>query len=240
MATISNDKHMIRNLFEKKTPSSKSSKHEDYVESVRSEYNVFFRKVFQMLNFNGISGDYCEFGCHGARTFTTAHAALHAATHAVDRHLWAFDSFLGLPESSLAEDEHPMWKAGTYKTGKDDFIRRCVEKGIPRDHFTVVPGFYEETLGKDRPADLKLPTDVAFAFIDCDMYSSTQSVLGFIEPMLKNGMVIALDDYFCYSAERPSGERLALLEMFNEDSRFKLLPYANFHWAGTSFIVEGA
>jgi O-methyltransferase len=210
----------------------------DYKSFIMSEYMNFFRKVFQMQNFNGITGDYVEFGCHGALTFPTAYQASGVATHQVDRHFWAFDSFAGLPDSSLPEDEHPMWVAGEYRTSQDDFIKKCTDRGIPENKFSVVPGYFEDTIGNPTENKHTLPKDIAFVFVDCDMYSSTQTVLKYIEPFVKNGMVIAFDDYYCYSSQYPSGERLAFIEMLKEHPTFDMLEYSNFHWGGASYIVE--
>ena len=39
----------------------------------RSFKQQFFWCVFKALAFNGIDGDYAEFGCHGGMTFTLAY-----------------------------------------------------------------------------------------------------------------------------------------------------------------------
>jgi hypothetical protein len=49
-------------------------------------------------------------------------------------------------------------------------------------------------------------------YIDCDLYSSTKTVMAFLGSRLKHGMIVALDDYYCYSATGISGERLACLD----------------------------
>ena len=50
------------------------------------------------------------------------------------------------------------------------------------------------------------------AYIDCNLYSSTVTVLEFLAPRLKHGMIVAFDDYFCWSPTQVSGERFALHE----------------------------
>jgi hypothetical protein len=82
------------------------------------------------------------------------------------------------------------------------------------------------------------PVNIALAFIDCDMYSSTKSVLRFLMPRLKHGMIIAFDDYFCWSATQVSGERRAMLEAFGRNEKWQLLPYMQFGYHGQSFVVE--
>ena len=154
------------------------------------------------------------------------------------RHMWAFDSFQGLPEASGSQDKHPQWKKGTMATGVDTFQKICTAHGIPKTDYTVIEGFYEETLTQ-MPHTVP-PIDIALAYIDCDMYSSTKTVLEFLMPRLKHGMIIGLDDYFCWSADQISGERRALLEMFTSSNQWRLERYRDYGWAGVSFVVEYA
>jgi O-methyltransferase len=211
-----------------------------YHAHARHEYGdrrEFFRKALMALEFNGIAGDYAEFGCCGAMTFCMAYEFLaQRRASAAPVHLWAFDSFQGLPESAVTEDAHPVWTPGSFKMSLEEFHRRCRVHRVPRDAYTVVPGFFEETLGPG--ASGARPEKIRLAYVDCDMYSSTQTVLRFLEPRLQHGMILAFDDYYCCSASLPSGERLAAAEMFATHPRFRLVPYVQFGWHGMSFLVE--
>ena len=51
-------------------------------------------------------------------------------------------------------------------------------------------------------------------------------------------MIIAFDDYFCWSEAYISGERMAMLELFSGASDWNLVPYIQFGWHGLSFVVE--
>lgn len=195
---------------------------------------VFFHHAFKALTFNGISGDYVEFGCHGGMTFGLAYRESRRHQHQCQ--LWAFDSFAGLPDTDEAEDEHPFWRAGTLATPVEQFHQTCASHGIPRQAYETVVGFYDETLPALGAASA--PTDIALAYIDCDLYSSTRTVLAFLLPRLKHGMIIAFDDYFCWSATQPAGERRAMKELFDEHPQWSLLPYVTFGWHGQAFIVE--
>ena len=55
---------------------------------------------------------------------------------------------------------------------------------------------------------------------------------------MKHGMIIAFDDYFCWSRSQISGERKAMLEFFSKNNRWQLVPYMQFGWHGNSFVVE--
>ena len=197
----------------------------------RLERQAFFYNAFKALRFNDISGDYAEFGSYGGHTFVLAYRE--SRRHGHSAHLWAFDSFAGLPPPQAKQDAHPEWREGKMATSLDEFHAICSAQGIPREAYTVVPGFYEQTL-----PTATAPTDVALAYVDCDLYSSTTEVLEFLEPRLKHGMIVAFDDYFCWSAAQISGERKAMLELVSEDPRWEWVPYMRIGWHGTSFVIE--
>lgn len=198
------------------------------------ERNRFFYNAFRALTFNGIDGDYLEFGSHSGVTFGMAYHE--AKQHQHGARLWAFDSFQGLPDQQESKDEHPKWQEGRLHTSLERFHKICRRKGVPRQAYEVVPGFYEDSLKKFGPNDA--PANVALAYIDCDLYSSTKEVLAFLEPRLKHGMIIAFDDYYCWSETQASGERRAMLEMLGDHPKWRLVPYHAFGWHGQSFFVE--
>jgi O-methyltransferase len=195
---------------------------------------AFFYNAFMALTFNGIDGDYAEFGSCGGMTFVLAYRE--SRRHKHNANFWAFDSFKGLPAPKGEKDSHPVWEEGAMSTSVDQFHDICASNGIPRRDYHVVPGFYEETLTSMSPTDE--PKNIALAYIDCDLYSSAQKVLEFLMPRLKHGMIIAFDDYFCWSPAQISGERRAKLEFFSNHSTWELIPFMRFGWHGNSFVVE--
>jgi hypothetical protein len=193
---------------------------------------LFFYNAFRALSFNGINGDYAEFGSWGGRTFAMAYREAKRFSHPAM--LWAFDSFQGLPVGG--EKEHPLWQAGAMSTPLPEFHRICRRNGVPPHAYAVVPGFYEDSLSA--LGGQKEPLNIALAYIDCDLYSSTKSVLQFLMPRLKHGMIIAFDDYYCWSPSHRAGERRAAEEAFAGDHRWRLERYVQYGWAGQSFVVE--
>lgn len=196
----------------------------------------FMRRAFTTLSFNGISGDYAEFGCCGGMTFKLAYQE--SRKRRFNCTLWAFDSFCGLPPQSAPGDRHPRWIEGTMKTSLHDFTALCRKNLIPESEYRIVAGFYKDTIGTGEPRDLRFPVDISLAYIDCDLYTSTKTVLNFLSARFKHGMIIAFDDYYCYSGTALSGERRALIEYLSTDRRYHFSPYAQFGWHGMSFIVE--
>lgn len=89
-----------------------------------------------------------------------------------------FDSFQGLPE---AWHEEP---AGSYSTGG-------VQPEVPAN-VRLHAGWFEQTL----PAFLEgNPGPVRFANVDCDLYSSTRTVLRLLRPRLVPGTVLVFDEF---------------------------------------------
>lgn len=193
----------------------------------------FFYKAFRTIQFNGVSGDYAEFGSHTANTFRLAYT--YSRSFRSRCHLWAFDSFAGLPEAANDLDKHARWTPGTLSISQKRFVATISKFGIRPGEYSIVSGYYEESLNRDGE---KYPSDIALAYIDCDLFSSTTTVLAFLRTRMKHGMIIAFDDYYCYSPDLPSGERLAFLEFAASSTEYHFLPFAQFGWHGMSFIVE--
>lgn len=202
------------------------------VERNAAGWQGFMFDAMVALGVNAIGGDYVEFGAEGGNTLTAAWRAVSGLGQ--HRHLWAFDSFAGLPASADPRDRHPQFKPG-YGLGLAAFHETVAGRGVPREAYTAVAGFYEETLrGRTEPAD------IALAYIDCNLYSSTVTVLEFLAPRLKHGMIVAFDDYYCWSPTGPSGERVAFLEFQAAHPEWHFLPFSRFNWGGLAFVVEDA
>jgi O-methyltransferase len=201
----------------------------------REGRHEFFRRAFKALSFNRIDGDYAEFGCWGGMTFSLAYHEARRSGHR--RRLWAFDSFEGLPSAATERDEHPVWQVGTLKTGLEEFRAICRKHGIPDAAYETVPGFYNVSLPR-LSREGTGPRAISLAYIDCDLHSSTLDVLRYLAPLLKHGMILAFDDYYCFSSSQTSGERAAASEFFAGQREWRLVPYVQFGWHGMSFIVE--
>ena len=92
--------------------------------------------------------------------------------------IYGFDSFEGLPED---------W----HQESKEVYSTRGKIPKVPV-HVTLIPGWFEETL----PLFLaKHEEDIALINIDCDIYSSTKTVLDLLSPRIKKGTIILFDEY---------------------------------------------
>ena len=99
--------------------------------------------------------------------------------------VFGFDVFSGLPE-----DWRPGFPKGTFGRG-----------GVPpvRPNVSLLVGLFEDTL----PAFLERNRqDVSFLHIDCDLYSSTRTVLRLCGPRIRKGTVLVFDEYLNYPGWR--------------------------------------
>jgi hypothetical protein len=110
---------------------------------------------------------------------------------------YGFDSFEGLPET---------WTMGALKGaftlhGKLPPVRRNVE---------LVPGFFETTL----PPFVAAHRDrkIAFMHVDCDLYSSTKTVLFSLRDLITEGTIIVFDEIFNFPNWQRTGEYKAFVE----------------------------
>jgi O-methyltransferase len=206
------------------------------IELMNEGLSRFFWDAFTAVTVNKISGDYVEFGSWGCNTLRHAYHA--CQQFGGGRHFWAFDSFQALPPLDDPRDQHPaLAPGGVGQGGVEAFYAMCDGYAVPRDAYTAVEGFFDHTLRSlGSTGD---PRDIAIAYIDCNLYSSTVSVFEFLAPRLKPGMVVGFDDYYLYNAETGvSGEREALNEFLEGHPQWHFRRFKDIHWGGVGFVVE--
>ncbi len=198
--------------------------------------------AFKFVYSNRIAGDYFEFGSYTGRTFRMAYThsrrpyVRETAEFEQPIHLWAFDSFEGLPEPSEV-DRFPRWERGAMQTTLHEFHAALDAWGVARDAYTVIPGFYEDTLTPELKTRMQ-GVRAAVAYIDCDFYSSTATVLRFLPPFLRAGSILCFDDYYAYRGSVSHGAQRAIAEFLSEHTHLQLHPWYRFGWGGRSFIVR--
>jgi predicted O-methyltransferase YrrM len=94
--------------------------------------------------------------------------------------IYGFDSFEGLPET---------WRSG-YPEGTFGLDSL---PDVPGSELVV--GWFDDTL----PGFMaEHPGPVDFLHVDCDLYSSTKTVLHLVGPRLRPGSIVVFDEYFNY------------------------------------------
>ena len=199
----------------------------------RQARNNVLTDVLRLLDFNGIDGDYIEFGCFRAETLPLVHRINRKLP--MQRHLWAVDSFQGIPEPKSFRDLHPRWQEGRKHTTKEEFLRRCRRAGVPEQAYTTIRCPFSN-LGALAPD--QLPTNIALAYVNCYLHSQVEQVLEVMRPRLKQGMVIIFDNYFACSRFHQSGDQAAFERFRNQDHGFRFCRYRDFGFAGAAFLAE--
>lgn len=186
------------------------------------------KKTVYMNSLEHQTGDYVEFGvytgssfCHSIKCFqkTEKYNPNQSQTKFI-----GFDSFEGFGEIDEI-DKHPFYVDQNFITDYST-VKKRVEKVIKKGYnFSLIKGFFDETLTKN-PSHYNIK-NIRIAFIDSDTYSSSKLALRFIKNHLKSGSHIILDDFYSYNGDPKKGISLAFSE-FLEDSGFtyrKVLDY---------------
>jgi hypothetical protein len=114
-------------------------------------------------------------------------ASITCLGNATCRPVHGFDSFEGLPED---------WQGTAETQGKFTLAGKLPQ--VP-SNVTLHKGWFDATL----PEFLnRNPEPAAFIHIDCDIYSSTHTVLTLLESRIGPGTVIVFDEYFNYHGWR--------------------------------------
>ncbi len=133
--------------------------------------------------------------------------------------MYAFDSFKGLPASENIYDKTPFWEAGQYACSEEEFLHILKSKSLDTQNVVCVPGFYEESLTQEL-ADSLSDERPSIITMDCDLYSSTITVLEWLRPLLRHGTLFYFDDIWSFSGHPDFGELRAINE-FNQKDRGK-------------------
>lgn len=158
------------------------------------DLKLFFSKCIQRLQASKGKeiGDYLEFGVfNGSSMASMYHAAKDAGE--TNMRFIGFDAFQGLPPNAEHEDDG-VWKQGYYACSFEKLQECLKKKKVNPKEILWVKGWYNETLNKKTIQKLNIKK-IAIAFIDCDTYSSSKTVLEFLGPLLKEETILCFDDW---------------------------------------------
>jgi Macrocin-O-methyltransferase (TylF) len=122
-------------------------------------------------------GHYMEFGVFTGGTIRFM------ARRVRPRVFHGFDSFEGLPAG---------WSG--YNLGSGTFDRGGRLPRVP-ENVRLYPGWFDATLPEWIKAN---PGPIAFIHVDCDIYSSTRTILMLLADRIVPGTIILFDEYFNY------------------------------------------
>ncbi len=143
-----------------------------FVNSCGSNFEVL---DIALKNLEIPNGLFLEFGVFSGRSINYIASKVKNTIH-------GFDSFVGLPE---------FWRDGFDKE------RFSLQGTLPdvKQNVRLHKGWFEQTIPEFRK---EFDADIAFLHIDCDLYSSTVTILKELSKQIVPGTIIVFDEYFNY------------------------------------------
>ena len=218
---------------------------EQILSDIRAEA---FKAAVRFINYELVPGDICEFGCYTGRSLaslTYCHQKYfqdenkHNRKSSIQRKVYGFDSFEGLQDS----EGHPRWEKGVFKFNHSFHpLIGYGEKVTPEkivnffSHYNlqtpiIKPGYFEEI-------EINDIDKIALLHVDCDLYTSTKTVLNLVRTKLSPGSIILFDDWFHFKGNKNKGERLAFKEFLEENKNIKCEEFLRYGTFCKSFIIN--
>jgi macrocin-O-methyltransferase TylF-like protien len=130
------------------------------------------------------SGDIIEFGSY--RGGSAIFLAATAKAIGLNTHVWALDTYEGMPEVDPLIDLHQ--KGDFRDVDYDELVQFARQAGL--DNLTFVRGRFEETM----PDVIRKAKPIALAHVDCDVYSAVAYSYESVRNHMVDGGYIAFDD----------------------------------------------
>jgi Macrocin-O-methyltransferase (TylF) len=162
--------------------------------------HTFVRGLLDDLDQSGVRGDIVEFGVGPA---TNLERLCDWRAHSrIDRQVWGFDSFEGLPATTSADLD--CWSQGMYAHSIESVSETLEAQNRPWLH--LVKGWFDQTL---RSPDILAIASIAYVRIDCDLHASAATCLKYLTSRLPDQSILVFDDW-TYDPQK--GETRAFLE----------------------------
>ncbi len=133
--------------------------------------------------------------------------------------VYGFDSFDGLPEDWIRDDNPPTHKAGKFA------LHGKMPNAGTLANVVLVKGLFSDTVARWAGVTTERPSVINFIHMDCDLYSSTKTVLTELNHMIIPGTVILFDEIGSFEESENAyprwreGEWRALNEWLDEAHR---------------------
>jgi len=180
-------------------------------------------------------GDYLEFGVFNGSSLGSAYLTAKEMNLKSTR-FFGFDAYKGLPKG--ADEEHDVLQKGFYACSfekmKECLRRRDIE---PKD-IIWIKGWYDETLNDKAIKKYKIKK-VGIAFIDCDTYSSSKTVLDFLAPLITEPAIFCFDDWKLYDMDvKGTGEYKSFNEFLEANPHLLAKEIKSYNRKSISFLVK--
>lgn len=141
--------------------------------------------------------------------------------------IYGFDSFEGLPEAWSRPDDQKYIKGYFSTNGRMPSLS---------SNINLIKGWFDETL----PVWISNHTDeqINLLHVDCDIYSSTQTVLNYCKPLIASQTIIIFDELITYP-NFENHEIKAFYEFIQYSNlKFKILYSGGYNLEKVAIIIQ--
>jgi len=129
----------------------------------------------------------------------------------IEKPVYGFDSFEGLPE-----DWRDEYEKGAFKMDELPIVNKNVK---------LIKGWFEDSIP---PFISENQEYCSFIHIDCDLYTSTKTIFNYLADRIKEGTVILFDEFFNYPGWK-DGEFKAFMEFVESNEvKFEYVGYSRY------------
>jgi O-methyltransferase len=156
----------------------------DYTLCTPNRLNNLWR-LAQYMDIHNVAGDIVECGTYKGGTA----AALASTMGKNQRHLWLYDSFEGMPETTEKDGVDASHWVGKCVAAQADVEAALALVGLGGDRYTIRPGWFSQSFQQP------LPEQIALLHCDADWYESVTEVLDTLYDRIVVGGCVVFDDF---------------------------------------------
>lgn len=193
-------------------------------------------KMAKELHEGGPIGDYYEFGLFKGYTFFSAYRTAQRLDLKETR-FYGFDSFQGLPPVDDIDKTGGWFFEGQFAYSRSKVEKNLQKRGVDFNKIQLIEGFYEDTLVEKLKETLPARR-AGVILLDCDLYSSTRTVLDWLEGLIKDKTIVLFDDWYSFDGSEELGQQYALKEFQQLNQHLKFEPVMEYKHHGKMFVVH--
>ena len=193
-------------------------------------------KLAKEVQVDGPIGDYYEFGLYKGYTFFTAYQAAQKLG-LTETQFYGFDSFQGLPPVEDVDKIGGKFFEGQFACSRLKVEKNLRKHGIDFEKIRLIEGFYDDTLVEELKKNLAT-RHASVVMIDCDLYSSASTVLGWLEGLIIDKTIVIFDDWYSFTEGEELGQQRALKEFQQRNKHLVFEPRLEYERSGKMFLVH--
>lgn len=191
------------------------------------------KKAMWNCELENIEGGYLEFGTYEGTSLYAAIKVHKKINSKIKRKFYGFDSFDEGFKYFDEKDKHPFFKEGDFKSS----FKKVKKRFQKFNDVVLTKGYFENTIDNGAGKEIYGTDKCAIVFIDCDLMHPAVVSLNYVKPILQEGSIIILDDYWAYKGDENLGTSGALNTFLKDNPEIKVRDFANYGYGGKAFIV---